>query len=230
MIDMAIYAQDENALPYLSNLAAQVQMWLTTQFEHLQFRGLDKAEKIDLRPFFTTFSMRYHPPKDFSPALEICGSLPVAHQPQQGIVFNLSHQTIVLCYIMAPSVVWFGLGYRSWFFQVDLLGPYAMTTEHYRVALQHVVYYLIQLPKETLLEIFHGPDTLKDIVPKTPVMSLIYQVLGHFLKLSQPTTDLYFLVALAEPVMYRITVWCSPGDYLRKVGTCFMTSARLHNY
>lgn len=128
--------------------------------------------------------------------------------------FNLSSQTSVLCYLMSCSIVWYES--KSWFFQPSLLGQHAIATEHYGIALQDVAYYLIQLPTHILLQIFHGSSSAKEFL-EIHVMYLIRQVLKKFLKLSPSTTDLYFLVALAEPVIQSLDTDYDTWGYLWKV-------------
>jgi hypothetical protein len=157
-----------------------------------------------------------------SSAAEICGSSSTYHQIQRGKKFNLSHETAVLCYLMSHSEDRFGS--LSWLFRPDLLGRYAMKNEHYGVVTQRIAYYLLQLPKHSLLEVLNG-STSKDDILATPIMRLIHQVLREFLWLSPPTPDLYFLVALTFPVMQSIDFNCDACDYLCKASTLLTTLA-----
>lgn len=155
----------------------------------------------------------------FSSALEICGSALTHHPHQHGMRLNLSHQTAVLCYLMSKSIPW-NLNdpfKKSWFCQSDLLGRYALGIGQYVVALQCIAYYLLQLPKSTLLGIFGGSDAKKTIL-ETPAMHLICRVLRIFLRRSPPTLDLHFLVVLTAPIMESIDTRISARhDYFSNV-------------
>ncbi|KAF5327849.1 hypothetical protein D9619_004962 [Psilocybe cf. subviscida] len=210
-------SKDENASYYLSKPAAQIQTWLFNQIEHLRFNNVDNTEQIDLRTFLG-WSKNSDLSENFSSALEICRSSPTWHQLQHGII-NLSSQAAVLCCIRKTRI---GRDDDAelWESRPDLLGQYAMAKEHYAVALQHIAYYLLQLPKQTLLDIFKHSNTQLNI-HKTPIMRLIKQVSQASLRSSPPTTDLYFLVALIYPILNNIylgwgilhqQVW----DYLSK--------------
>ncbi|KAF5313551.1 hypothetical protein D9619_013744 [Psilocybe cf. subviscida] len=193
---------DMNASHYFSNSAAQVQTWFANQSNRLRLDGLDNTKQIDLRPFVVTARIGSEISEYFSSALEICRSSPICHPLQRGMKINLSRQTAVLCHLMSHSMRtrWGPPTEGVWFRRSDLLGGYAMTRDNYAEALQCTAYYLLQLPKRTLLGIFNGTDA-KETILETPVMHLIREVLATFLVESPATPELYFLVALTEPIM-----------------------------
>lgn len=103
-------------------------------------------------------------------------------------------------------------------------------TERYAVTLQHTTYYLLQLQKDTLLELLNVSDSEKAIL-YTPVMRLIQAVLPAFLDRSPRTTDLYFLVMLTSPVLRNFDTgyWGVPireklSRYTQEVSMIFTAS------
>ncbi|KAF5322520.1 hypothetical protein D9619_000183 [Psilocybe cf. subviscida] len=183
-----------------------------------QFKGLDlnfldtDREQIDLWPFsITDKSVSIQKiSEDFSLALEICRFSTTGNQLLQGTKVTVSHQTALLSRLM-PHLP------PRWLERRDLFGRYAMTTERYGTALQRIAYYLLRLPKDVLADILNDSGDEKDIL-QTPLMRLICKVLPTFLTRSPRSTDLYFLVALADPVMAYIVMYGNPyvSTYLEK--------------
>lgn len=88
----------------------------------------------------------------------------------------------------------------KWLYRADFLGQYAMSEERYELALQQTIFYILKLPKKVLQEILKSPKSRTEFL-ETPAMRLIYDVLLDFLRISLPTTDLYFLIAIVHPFM-----------------------------
>ncbi|KAF5328165.1 hypothetical protein D9619_013458 [Psilocybe cf. subviscida] len=179
---------DMNASHYFSNSAAQVQTWFANQFNCLRLDGLDNTKQIDLRPFVVTARIGSEISEYFSSALEICRSSPICHPLRHGMKINLSRQTALLCHLMSELREVLALE-EVWFRRSDLLGRYAISIDNYGEALRCTTYYLLQLPKHTLLGIFSGTDAKKPIL-ETPVMDLIHEVLATFLVESPITPEL----------------------------------------
>ncbi|KAF5322284.1 hypothetical protein D9619_000176 [Psilocybe cf. subviscida] len=194
---------------------AQIKTWLVNQFDKLDFHNLNNTEQIDVWPFFTPYCIDFgdgYPTsvsENLSSALKICGSSPSCHRDLRGTRFNLSNRTAVLCFLLPhlvrPSDSDYSLtpGSDSWLMESDFLGRHAMSRERYGTALQRVIYYLLQLPEAVLLKILHVSDSKKAIL-FTPIMRLIRAILHTFFYRSPCTTDLYFLVALASPVLRKV--------------------------
>lgn len=190
---------------------AQIQTWLVNQFEQLDFYDLDNMEQIDVWPFFTPRDNYpdYKSTEDvseiLSSVLEICGSSTTCHRLVRGTEFNLSDHTAVLCFLLPDFAFPSAYSHKSWLARSDLLGCHAMTPERYGVALQQVIYYLLQLPKDTLLGILNPSESKEDILDTLP-MRLIRAVLPVFLDHSPWTTHLYFLVMLTSSVLRRFSI------------------------
>lgn len=191
---------------------AQIQTWFVNQFVQLD-NYLDN-EKIDLWPFSVTtkFASMNKISEDFSWALEVCRSSTSGNRRLQATTVEVSSQAALLCRLM-PYI-------PRWLERRDLLGRHAMTTERYGVALQRVAYYLLQLPKEILTEILNDSNSEEDVL-QTPIMRLICRVLPTFLMHAPLSPELYFLVALADPVMAFVIMYGNPyvSTYLERVST-----------
>lgn len=151
-----------------------------------------------------------------SSAVEICGSS-ISNQRLQTPKFDLSHPPVFLCCLIHKLT---GL----WLDRSDLLGQYAMTTDRYGVALQCCAYYLLQLPRQVLLEILNEFNS-RQAADVTPIVRLISQVLPTFLYRAPHTTGLYFLVTLTESVMKHITNLGNLrfiSNYLRQVSILWL--------
>lgn len=192
--------------------AAQIRTWFVNHFQHLQSNNAGNPEQNDLLLLFACYKHRQIPGRiseDLSSAQEICGTK-----------FDLSNQIMVLCHFMpylSESDLW-----------LEVRAGNAMT-ERYGVALQHTTYYLLQLQKDTLLELLNVSDSGRAIL-YTPVMRLIQAVLPAFLDRSPRTTDLYFLVMLTSPVLRNFDTgyWGVPireklSRYTQEVSMIFTT-------
>lgn len=148
-------------------------------------------------------------------ALDICGS----SLSRQEIDVNLSTEMLTFC-ILVPDLVVFsdeepGLSDQveytdSWLLRLDLLGRYAMTKERYHQAVRHTIYYLLQLPKSMIADIFNDYQSGMYTCNTPYIIYFIRYALFYFLSEleSLPTTELYFLLVLSYPVMICINPRC----------------------
>lgn len=126
---------------------------------------LDRTNQIDLWPLLiidlshtehikrhvgVRRQMAFH----ITSALEICGPPTFSYQLSRDKNIEMSNQ-MVLLYCLLPHI-------PLWLANVDLIGQVSVTGERYKVALQRISRFFLQLPTNSLarLLIDHNPDYL----------------------------------------------------------------------